>query len=118
MSIAEDVLAHFEAAPSAPRPQRDDPFAVWRQELATYALEMKDLRSQPADTAMAWISSVSARALEMQLYTLDNDTRVATKFRVEVVLPFKKECEFQFQIASRRQAVNEMEWKITRGYES
>lgn len=113
MSLTSEVA---ELLPAQERPA--DQLAPWRRELAGYVVDMKELRSQPVDQALAWLSSVSARALEMMFATLQSDGRMATKFRIEMLLPFKEECRYQFQIASRRQSVNQMDWEITRGYES
>ena len=112
MSLTSDI----EALLPAQRPA--DQLAPWREELAGYVVGMQKLRSMTPDAAMAWLSSVSARALEMMFTTLQSDGRLATKFRVEMLIPFKDECRYQFQIASRRQSVNQMDWEITRGYES
>lgn len=67
---------------------------------------------------MGWLSTVSARVLELVLATLENDSRVATKFRVEELLPVRDECRYQFQIASRRQSVSELDWKVAGGQAS
>lgn len=111
-----DLLSEIDAA--LPVRERVDQLAPWRNELAGYVSEMKGLRSMTPDSAMAWLSSVSARALEMMFVTLQSDGRLFTKFRVEMLLPFKEECRYQFSIASRRQSVSQMDWEITRGYES
>ena len=79
---------------------------------------MKELCYMDPDEAMAWLSSVSARALEMRSWTIENDNRLATKFRIEELIPFTDECRFQFQVASRRFSILEQEWKLARGQET
>ena len=111
--MAEAALARQE-----PREKPANPFEGLRQELLGYVQDMKVLRSADPDEAMAWLSSVSARALEMISFTLTNDCRAATKFRIEELIPFRDETRFQFQVASRRWAVQEQEWQMVRGQET
>lgn len=72
----------------------------------------------PPDDAMAWLSSVSARVLEMMLGTLETEGRLATKFRVESLLPVRDECRYQFSIASRRHSVIQLDWELSGGQET
>jgi hypothetical protein len=109
-SLAEDL---DRVLPTNRR--REDRFSSWREELKGYAADLKNLRHQPYGDALGWLSSVSARALEMQMFTLDYDDRAATRFRIDAILPFKEEIQMQFSITSRRQAVAEMELKMAGG---
>ena len=98
-----------------PNPRRDDALAAFRAEVGEYITQMKNLRRMDPDEAMAWLSSVSARILEMIVTTLDHDGRQITRFRVEVLIPTRDELRFQYQIASRRHSVNQFEWDIASG---
>lgn len=93
--------------------QRRDDFTAVRSELAQYVSEMKDLRQQDPDDAMAWLSSVSARVLELRLFTLQSEGRLATKLRVEELIPITEEIRFQFQIASRRTTITALDWEFS-----
>ncbi len=115
MSIAAEVSALFETVET---PIKSRSFEGIREELSVYIAEMKGLNRMFPDEAMAWLSSVSARILEMIIQTLDNDNRLTTKFRVEVLIPLRDELRFQFQIASRRHSVDKMEYDLARGQET
>jgi hypothetical protein len=79
---------------------------------------MKNLRSLPVDQALGWLSSVSARLLEMRLATLQIESRNVTKWRIDALIPCVEECRYQFSIHSRRQSVAQMDWEMVRGAES
>jgi hypothetical protein len=117
MDLLDEVAGALNDT-SKSAPQRRDLFGPFRKELAAYVTEMQQLRSMDSDSAMAWLSSVSARVLEMMYATLQSDSRVATKFRIEELIPLKDEIRFQFQVASRRQSVAQMEWDLVRGQET
>lgn len=113
MTLANEVDDLLQRAPAPER--RNDPVADLRSEVLDYIGQMKNLRHMDPDEAMAWLSSVSARILEMIVATLDNDGRLVTRFRVEVLIPTRDELRYQFQIASRRQSVQQFEWDVATG---
>src|ERR1700679_386778 len=112
--LAEELRGTLGQKPA----RQSDPFASFKIELARYVSEMKGLRRLDPDQAMAWLSSVSARVLEMMLFTLESDGRVSTKFRVEHLIPIRDECRFQFSIASRRHAVTAFDYELSGGQET
>ena len=113
MSLIDEVEASLDN--SARRAAPTDWLAPFREELAGYVEEMKGLYLMPSDEAMAWLSSVSARILQLIYTTLSHDGRASTKFRVEELVPFRDETRYQFQVASRRQSVNQLDWEMVRG---
>lgn len=92
-----------------------DPLGELKRELSNYLADMKGIRQRHSEDAMSWLSSVSARALEMIYVTLQSESRSATKFRIEWLLPFKEECKFQFQILSRRHSLETFEYQLAGG---
>lgn len=117
MKLAEDVDALLDRS-GAPRKRPEDVFAPWREEIRGYARQMQEIRNQHPDDAMGWLSTVSARVLELVLATTESDGRAATKFRIDELIPVRDECRFQFQVASRRQSVSELDWKVAGGQPS
>lgn len=106
----------LDAMLSASQPKRtENQFAKERAEIGDYVRTMKDLYSQHPDDSMGWLSSVSARCLEIMNGTVQSQSRAATKFRIDELIPFRDECRFQFQIASRRVAHNQLEAEVSRG---
>lgn len=95
--------------------QAKDPLAGLKKELQQYLTEMKRIRQMHPDQAMSWISSVSARVLEMIYATLESEARASTKFRVEWLIPLRDELRFQYQIASRRVSTERFEWEMAGG---
>lgn len=123
MSLIDEIAATIDTqqrtstSPSiVPRPQ--DPLAPFKLEVTNYAAQLSQLRYMGSDEAMAWVSSVSARVMQLILTTLDYDNRASTKWRVEALIPMREELRFQFQVASRRHAISELEWKLAGGQES
>jgi hypothetical protein len=100
---------------SEPRATRSDPLAALRNEVAEYVGALKQLRHLDPDDVMAWLSSTSARVFEMILYTQQSDARSFTKFRIEVLIEFREELRFQYQIASRRLSSMKFEWDVAGG---
>jgi hypothetical protein len=81
------------------------------KELDEYVEQLRSLFLQDPDDAMKWISSVSARLLELIFQSLRNDTRPMTRLRVEWLLPFQQELRFQWQLCSRRISAAQLEWE-------
>lgn len=117
MELLDQVAGALESSPRAAS-QIGDPLGGLRSEVAGYVTEMQALKYKANDDAMSWLSSVSARILEMMFFTLQSNARLMTKFRVEELIPMKDEIRFQFQVASRRQSVAQMEWELVRGAET
>jgi hypothetical protein len=111
VSLAQDVDGLLDNA--ARRSRNDDVLAPFKTEINEYIEEMRGLSHVPPDEAMGWLSSVSARILQMIMTTLDYDGRLPTKFRVEVLLPVRDELRYQLQIASRRHSVTQLDWEIS-----
>ncbi len=116
MSDLLDELAGV--LPAAPAQRGESELRGIRSELAGYVTEMKRLSRIDGEDAMEWLSSVSARVLELIYFTLANEGRLMTKLRVEELIPFREELRFQFQVASRRVAMMKMEWDFARGQET
>jgi hypothetical protein len=113
--VPDSLLDELRSLPPTTRERPVDQLAPWREELAGYVAEMKNLRRMQPDDAMSWLSSVSARILEMMLVTLQSESRAATKFRVEALIPARDETRFQYQVASRRHSVSEFDWSVAGG---
>ena len=115
MTLANEVDTLLQRSPTPQSPRREDALAAFRAEVGEYITQMKTLRQMDPDEAMAWLSSVSARILEMIVVTLDHDGRQITRFRVEVLIPTRDELRFQYQIASRRHSLDRFEWDVASG---
>lgn len=104
----------MRTSPVRPEPAAN-PFQPLKDEVVRYAAEMRELHFLPQDEVMAWLSSVSARVLEMILATLDYEGRLSTRFRVETLIPVRDELRYQFQVASRRVSVAQIDFDLARG---
>jgi hypothetical protein len=110
VALDADVARLLDTSPQVRKP---DILAPFQAELAEYTDQMRNLSRMHPDDAMAWLSSVSARILQMMMTTLDYDGRIPTKFRVERLIPLRDETRFQLQIASRRHSVTQLDWEIS-----
>lgn len=117
MSLAGEVDILLDRS-GTPKNRSDVVLGAWRDEVQGYAKKMRALYLEHPDDAMAWLSTVSARVLELILATVHSDSRLATKFRVDELIPIRDECRFQFQVSSRRQSVSELDWKVAGGQSS
>lgn len=113
VELAAEISNLFQQN-EAPQPVKD-PLRHLKKELSKYLTEMKTIRQMHPDQAMSWLSSVSARVMEMIYMTLESEARVSTKFRVEWLIPLRDELRFQFQIASRRVSTERFEWEMAGG---
>ena len=86
-----------------------------KNEVDIYSARMKEFRHMPADEAMGDISSMSARVHEMILQTVKVDSRQATNWRVNGLLPTRDELRFQFEVMSRLVTIMKIETDQLRG---
>ena len=86
------------------------PLALVWEELNSYAVQLRSLHDQEPEDALNWLSSVSARVLELTFQTLHVNSRDNQKLRSEWLTPLKDELRFQFQVASRRVALTRMDF--------
>jgi hypothetical protein len=98
----------------SPSAAKSDEVAQIHQELLGYIAEIKEFyRLEPCE-AMDRISSLSARVLELATQTLLANTRPMQILRLEWLERFKEELRFQFTIASRKLALQRIEWEQTK----
>lgn len=89
--------------------------AGWRQEIAEYYVTMKDFTDTDPVSVFQNLSQFSARASEMRSYITAKDGREEANFRTRVIDPFIEECDRQFKLHSRIQAINEMDARLAGG---
>jgi hypothetical protein len=100
--------------PSATVTKSDEALEKVHKELNEYVEQMKNLSEQDVSDAMAWVSSVSARVLELVYQSYDHDSRTMQRLRLERLQVLQAELKFQFQILSRRQALRNFEWEVAK----
>lgn len=87
----------------------------YRDEISQYRREMCELASLDPSEVFISISSWAARASEIRANVYRDESRKATAFRTREVDPFLEQCDFQFKIWSRLQAVKSFEWDLAKG---
>lgn len=112
MTLAEDI----ESCLGNREPLQAD---IWlegvKKEVVGYCTELKNLNQLPADEAMGWLSSISARVHELIVQTVISSGQRATKFRIEALIPTRDELHWQFDVASRRVTLMKIEAEQLRG---
>lgn len=92
-----------------------DTIEGWRSEIADYYGTMKDFIYSDSITIFQNLSQFSARASEMRSRISSTAGREETNFRTRVIDPFIEECDRQFKLFSRIQAIQEMEARMAGG---
>lgn len=90
---------------------------AWRKEISKCYQLMKVLVDMDPSDAFRHLSQFSARASEMKsLIPAMRESREQASFRIRILDPFLEECDRQFRINSRIQAVKEMDAKLAGGH--
>lgn len=83
-----------------------------RQEMEVYYTQMSQLVGMDPMEVFQTLSSFSARASEIRALCFKLDSRQAQSLRTQIVDPFLEECDRQFKIHSRLQAIRELEFRL------
>lgn len=89
--------------------------ALFRQQVAQFHAEMRELAEGEPDVMMTWIAGVSATVSEMRSRTWDLRVRGAAQLRERQIDPLASELQFQFGVASRRLEAVKVQVGLTRG---
>lgn len=89
---------------------------AWREEISDCYQILKVLVDMDPSDAFRHLSQFSARASEMRSLISVREGREQANFRIKVIDPFLDECDRQFRINSRIQAVKEMDAKLAGGH--
>lgn len=108
MSDTVEILWETKAKP-------DNTIAAWRQEISDCYQVLKVLVDMDVNDAFRTLSQFSARASEMRSLIVLREGREQAAFRIKVLDPFLEECDRQFRVNSRIQAVKEMDAKLSGG---
>jgi len=87
----------------------------FREEILDYYKEMRRFNDMDGTEVFQSLSAFSARASEIREYLTHFDTKRNQSFRIKAVDPFLDECDRQFKIHSRIQAVRDMEVRLAGG---
>lgn len=125
--LAPDVGQESQRALKAPRdpfeaemavdglPRKSNSMEDWRLELASYLAEMQKFDGMDTTEVFLRLSAFSARAAEIRFSITGGESRRMHAFRTQGVDPFVEECDRQFKLHSRIQAIREMEFRISGG---
>lgn len=83
-----------------------------RAEMDNYYREMNTLNGLDPMEVFQKLSAFSARASEIRAYCFRVESRQAQALRTQMVDPFLEECDRQFKIHSRLQAIRELEFRL------
>ncbi len=109
----ERRVAPLPPSPTYQRP--DDTLAGWKKEIAGYYETMYEFVNMDSLTVFQNLSQFSARASEMRSRIPANAARDVNNFRIKIIDPFIEECDRQFKLHSRIQAIMEMEARMSGG---
>lgn len=87
----------------------------WRNEVDAYYVRMRDFGTIETDEIFAELAAFSARASEIRGWLVRSQTRASNSFRTQEIDPFISECDRQFKLWSRYQAVREMDFRLSGG---
>lgn len=98
-----------------PVERRRDRLSAWGSEIASYFNTMKRLADMDPSDAFVHLAQFSARASEMRTQLGTHETKQEAAFRNRIIDPFLEECDRQFKIHSRIQAIREMDARLAGG---
>lgn len=87
----------------------------WRAEISECFSKMKDFGNADVTDIFLQLSQFSARASEMRSQIGQPESKSEQSFRTRIIDPFIEECDRQFKIHSRIQAIHEMDAKLSGG---
>lgn len=88
---------------------------AYLSELDVYYEAVKGFASQEPDEVMQQIAAFSARLCEIRARLQRSGSTLAAKLRTREVEPLMEQCDIQFRIASRLQAIREFDFKASGG---
>lgn len=95
--------------------RQGDTLASWGTEIAkSYGTMQEFIFMDPTDV-FRHLSQFSARASEMRSQIGITEGRKEAQFRIKIIDPFIEECERQFKLHSRIQAIREMDARLAGG---
>lgn len=99
----------------ADEPRSTTPIDAWRAELDEFYASMQQFESYEVDEIFMRLAAFSARASEIRTNLVRMQSRASNALRTQEIDPFLTECDRQFKLWSRIQAVKTLDWEITRG---
>lgn len=87
----------------------------WKQEITEYYGQMKRMVDMDPTAVFQHLSQFSARASEIRSQIGPQEGKREAAFRIRIVDPFIEECDRQFKIHSRIQAIREMDARLAGG---
>lgn len=92
-----------------------DGISGFREELDSYYQAMLLFNKMDPVEVFQTLSQFSARASEIRMGLMRVDNRKNTSFRTHEIDPFISECDRQFKLHSRIQAIKEMDARLSGG---
>lgn len=115
VKASESGSANVPSVPNSNGTTDRDRLAAWRREIGIYYGTMKTLSDMEPTEAFISLSQWSARASEIRMQLGTTETKREATFRIRVIDPFIEECDRQFKIHSRIQAIREMDARLAGG---
>jgi hypothetical protein len=105
-------MTAFELTSGTDETKGNDWLSKLRREIDGYYAEMKGFPNEFPEDIFLKLSSWTARMSEVRGKLTRSSKQAAGRMRIDEVDPFINECDRQFKIHSRRQAVQEMDLKL------
>ena len=86
-----------------------------QEELSTFYKRIQTFDCLEPDQVMVNLAGISGRACEIRAQLVRKEDRISQKLRTMEVEPLIEECDRQFKVWSRIQAIRELEWKMSGG---
>ena len=104
------------ASPAVRHTATRNDIASYLEELRGFFAEMKQLTSMDPTMAFMKLSAFSARASEIRSIIMEVQSKQGESFRLRQIDPFINECDRQFKVHSRIQAIRQQEWDMSKGF--
>lgn len=115
LTVSEGVTKPKMPPPRVSSQRDNSSVTGWRQELDDFYSIMAEFSGYEVDEILAHLSSFSARMSAIRTQIVRSESRSLNSFRTKEIDPFLEECDRQYKIWSRQQAVRQFDWEVTRG---
>jgi len=116
LKVAEASVVEMNDQEVGRPPVSTDPVEQIRIELDAYYDEMKRFSTMDLGSVFQRLAAFSARASEVRGLLTRSDRRTFASCITKELDPFIAECDRQFRLWSRFQAIRQMDFDLSKGY--
>lgn len=115
LTLQSDPVKSKLPPPRVPNDQQRAQVAEWRAEIDAFYDTMQEFGRQDVGEILMNLSSFSARMSQIRTQIVRSENKLTNNFRTKEIDPFIQECDRQYKIWSRQQAIRQFDFDLTKG---